>query len=203
MVGHFIRKWIPVPLDYSRVVFFLSDLMIESIPRQKDGQSFGTHIISSRNDPWLKVLCKMFPEKYFHLRMSDESQRCYVTIVRGDLVAYAWITTSFCHVSEVNFNLIVGEGCLYIYDCYVETASRRQGLYSSLLLQILLDYKGINSPVRYHTACIGAEPGNKASTTAIKRIGFKKLTCVRYLRCGKIFHWHGAAPLITSMGSET
>lgn len=201
MIRFNIRTFIPSFLEYRSVAFFLLDVRRELPQPTSSDLWFDSHVIASMEDGWLKELCDTWPDKYFHLRMRHEGERCYIALVDGKLAAYAWVTSCFCHVSEINLSLSVGTGYLYIYDCFVIPEWRSRGIYSALLVKIVDDFRHHPGGAIYHTACIGADPRNLASVAGIKRAGFAEYTRARYVRAGKFSHCHGMNELSARMRS--
>ncbi|MDP1930785.1 MAG: GNAT family N-acetyltransferase [Gammaproteobacteria bacterium] len=202
MLYRAIRKLTPVGIDYQSVVFFLLDLKQRTFPLSEASRPVACHIIDSTQDQWFRILSLAYPAQQFHLRMQHDCQQCHIAIVDGNLVGYAWVTTSPCHISEINFTLPVGLGRLYIYDCFVESAYRGQGIYQSLLMTIIADYRKRRWPNQYRTACIGAEPDNTASILGIKRAGFEEFTRARYVHVGQFSRWYGVNSLIAHMSAN-
>ena len=197
-----IRKLIPAGIDWETLVFYTLDLRHAPAPSEKTSQPLEYHIIESPEDSWLTVLCDAYPLKKFHLRMIHDCQQCYIAVLNGQLVAYAWVTTSSCYVSEISFHLPVGPGCIYIYDCFVRADSRGMRIYNTLLSKILTDYSLPRWPESYDTACIAVDPGNTTSMRGIKRAGFAEVARVRYLRLWAFARWYGARGISERMSAE-
>lgn len=196
-----MRKPTPTGFDWQSLAFYTLDLQQSFTPLHSDHESqpLDYHIIESPADSWLAILCDRYPQKQFHLRMIHDCQQCYIATMSGQLAAYAWVTTSSCHVSEINFNLPAGRGRIYIYDCFVGPDFRRRGIYNALLIRILTDYRLPRWPDGYDTAWIAVQPGNTASVRGIRRAGFGEFARVRYVRLGAFTRWYGARNLIERM----
>lgn len=198
-----MSKLTPAGFDWQSIAFFMLDLKRKFTPSASShlAQPLEFHIIETLDDNWLAILCAAYPHKQFRQRMIQDCQQCYIAVLHGELAAYAWVTTSTCHVSEIDFDLPVGPGRIYIYDCFVLTEYRRLGIYNALLMKILADYRLPRWPNSYYTACIGVEPRNTASVRGIRRAGFKEFTRVRYLHMGAFSRWYGARSLIERMSA--
>lgn len=196
-----IRKLTPAAIQWQSIAFFRLDLQKEvtAAPSDNTLQTLDFHIIDSPEDNWLAELCYSYPHKHFHLRLIHDCQQCHVVEINGMIVAYAWVTTSSCHISEINFHLSVRPGSIYIYDCFVHAAHRQLGIYQTLLAKILADYRLPRWPERYHTAWIAAEPSNTASVRGIERAGFEESAMVRYLQLWAFTRWYGANSLEETM----
>lgn len=206
-----IRKLTPVGCDWEILAFYTLDLQRKFIPQRTeecwqaldypiiDYPVIDYHVIESPEDSWLAALCDAYPRRQFHLRMIHDCQQCYIAAINDQLVGYAWVTTSSCHVSEINFHLPVGPGRIYIYDCFVRADCRKQGIYHSLLSRILADYTLPRWPRRYETACIAVEPDNMTSVRGIRRVGFEEFSRISYLHLWAIERWYGARGLTEYM----
>ncbi len=209
MLYRILKKLTPPGLHWGSVVFFALDmkrkrkLLTSFRPSGHEPPPVEYYIIDSSADRWLDVLCDAYPEKQFRQRMLEEGQRCYIAILDGKLAAYAWVTTASCCVSEIEFQLPVGPGRLYIYDCFVRADYRGQGLYTAVLMKIVADYRLHRWPSRYELACICAEPGNTASIRGIKRAGFEQLGQVTYFRIGRFSRSYGAQILVEQMSAAS
>ncbi|MDO9318389.1 MAG: GNAT family N-acetyltransferase [Gammaproteobacteria bacterium] len=209
MVYRILRKLTAAGIDWRSIVFFMLDMQRKGTalppespsdrPSDKLPQHLEYHIIDSIADSWLKVLCDAYPQKQFHLRMIQDCQQCYIVLLGDKLAAYAWVTTSTCRVSEIDLQLQVGPGRLYIYDCFVRADYRGQGIYSALLKKIIADYQLRRWPNRYDTAFIVAESSNTASIRGIRRAGFDEFAQVRYLHMGSFSRWYGVEGLSARM----
>lgn len=203
MFRRIIRKLLPAGVEFNSIEFFQCDLRSVSEQPLLAGKTISFHIVDSIEDQWLQVMCDNFPEKHFSQRILDDLQQCYIVIVNGQLAAFAWITTSSCLVSEINFNLDVGARSFYIYDCFVISHYRRQGFYRALLTKILADYRVRHGADYFRTVYIASEPGNIPSIRAIMRVGFERFANVRYLHMGQVSRWYGVTDLLRSIQSKT
>jgi GNAT superfamily N-acetyltransferase len=196
MFRKIIRKLLPVGVEYKSIIFFRSDLIHEPHNRLTSRKVFESHIISKREDQWLKTMCSDFPVKLFMERIEGDRQHCYIAIDNGHLAAFAWVTSSPCLVSEINFYLDVGARNLYVYDFFVKSQYRRQGYYRALLTKILEDFRIQNSEDFSRTVYIGAEPVNVASIRTIEGVGFEPFANVKYLHFGQKSRWFGVAEIM-------
>ncbi len=203
MIKRILRKLTPAGMDWQSIVFFMFDLQrgMPPLPPKRQLPPLKYHIINAPEDPWLTVLCEAQPQHQLHLRMIHGGQQCYIAILNGEWVAYAWITSAPCHVSEINFDLPIGPACIYIYDCFVRADCRGLGIYKTLLLKIVGDFRLLRWPRYYEVACIGAEPENTASVRGIRHAGFEEFARIRYLRLWKHSRWYGVRELVKRMSA--
>lgn len=181
-----VKNLTPPGTVYRSIVFFTFDMADIETTFMAVNPTIECHIIDSPQSSLLQRLCQAYPEKKFSRRMTHGDHQAYCIVICGKIAGFAWATTSPCVVSEIGFTLTPGPRHFYIYDCYVSTEFRGQGLYTALLRQILIDYKTRHSTdIGFRTACIAAEPGNKASIRGIKSVGFEEFTRARFLRFGQ------------------
>lgn len=206
-IFHRIVKKLNSPgLQYQSLIFFAYDMKKTLEPAGKyvlsrTNGALEFHAFDSTLDPLLTKLCVKYPDKRFYRRMKHGYQHCYVLIDKNEIVAYAWVTTSTCYVSELDFMLPIGLGRFYIYDCFVDEAFRGRGLYQALLGKIIADYATLRWPGQFTAACIAAEPGNIASIRGIRRAGFKEFARARYIQIGKATRLYGVNTLVSFMNS--
>lgn len=196
MFRRIIRKLLPIAVEYKSVVFFRCDLMREPLQSQIPGSTFESHIIDTVEDRWLKAMCGDFPSKLFSQRVVSDRQRCYIAIDKGQLAAFAWVTSSPCLVSEIKFQIDVGASNLYVYDCFVNLEYRRRGYYRALLTKILADSRIGHKEDCSRTVYIASEPVNNASIRAIESVGFEPFANIKYLHIGQNSRWFGVTKLI-------
>lgn len=198
MLYKIIRKLSPRGASFESIVFFKLDLATRTHSTLTGEQFLPVeyHVINSTDDKWLHILCDSYPDKEFRARLFPHCHECLIVTLHGNLVAYAWITTSFCHLSEIEFDLPVAPGQLFIYDCFVHPGNRGRGIYSALLLAILAKYTLRGGDESCRVACIGAARDNKASIKGIKRAGFAEYGSITFLRLWRLSRWFGVEKVL-------
>lgn len=186
MLYRITRKLMPPGMQFSSIVIFaikLDNTITETVP---GGDNLQYQCVVSPQDSLLTLLTDAYPARQFRLRLLQGTQQVYLITARGQLAAYAWVTTSGSDISEIHFSFKVSKGSLYIYDCYVTPEFRGQGLYKALLRKILSDYSRMScSGEPFRTASIAAECGNTASLRGITSIGFREIARATYISVGR------------------
>lgn len=142
------------------------------------------------------VLVETFPEKDFSSRLKKKGWQCYVASSNDKIVAYAWVITEDCFISEINYHFKLSLDEIFIYDCFVCPEFRGKGIYPNLISRIVNDNLEVTGAedIRKHnskvnTAYIGVESSNKASISGILKAGFIELNRVNYLQWRSFQRW--------------
>jgi GNAT superfamily N-acetyltransferase len=128
------------------------------------------------------------------LERLESGRRCFVAIVDGRIVSYAWVSSGCEHVGELERVFALPDGDCYIWDCATAPDQRGRHLYTALLSHILFRLK--REGVR--RVWIGASRANRYSTHGIVRAGFSPALMTTYLRLGRVRYlrlvWPPSAP---------
>ncbi len=101
-------------------------------------------------------------------RRLESGRRCYGAWVDGRLAAYGWVSFDEEWIGELRLELQLETGEAYIWDCVTLPEFRQKGLYSALLVYIVIE-------LRKESTCriwIGADLENLPSQKGIARAGF-------------------------------
>jgi len=146
-------------------------------------------LIHSINDPLLRQLCAVWPDKPFAARLAEPGRYCWVALQDERIAGYAWVACAALSIDEIgcDFNPVQGE--CYIHDCFVVPACRGAGLYPYLLARVLQDCSTLDDSL--HSAVIGVVATNRASLRGIRKAGFSEFARIRHLQCGSRRWWWG------------
>jgi GNAT superfamily N-acetyltransferase len=102
------------------------------------------------------------------LQRFESGRRCYTAWVGEQLASYGWVSFAEEHIGELNLQIRLLPGEVYVWDCATIPAFRRNGLYSAVLGFVIkeLHAEGLCR------AWIGADMDNKPSQQGIARAGF-------------------------------
>jgi ribosomal protein S18 acetylase RimI-like enzyme len=189
-------------VEYRSVSLFSYDLKKYPVADSLNNQMIEYRAYGSVSDPIMTDLAEAYPARNFEQRMTLSGQQCYVALEKSKVLAFGWVSTSPCYISEVHMTLAVGRGRIYIYDCLVQPDHRGRGVYQNLLRKILHDYSDQQLPEQYRTAYICVEPRNTASICGIRRAGFCSVSNVRYARVGSVSYIMGAKKLTKIMDAD-
>lgn len=195
------RRLMPPCVDYRSILFFNLRLGRHPVRARRCRVDLEIFEFNSIEDSLFRFMCASFPERNFRARMDCGNQRCHVALVANRMAGFGWVTTSPCHVSEIDFTLPLGTGRFYIYDCFVCPEFRGMGVYQTLLSKIVAVYGSQDRSDCFDTAWIGVEPDNVPSIKAIRRVGFQAAVRVRHLRVGRVCGLFGADRLAVLIGT--
>lgn len=107
----------------------------------------------------------------------------FIAIWNGMTVGYLWASLQKkVHIKEVEREISLNTGEVYLYDGFVLLSFRRKGLFKKLLEEALRYFKSRNM----EKIIAGSLTNNKASEKAFKALGFRPF---RLLKLVKIFRF--------------
>jgi hypothetical protein len=112
------------------------------------------------------------------LRRLKAGKQCYVAFVENELAAYGWVSFVEEHIGELNLEVRLLPGEVYIWDCATAAEFQGRRLYSGLLSYMIRELysQGLCR------AWIGADLDNVVSQRGMARAGFQHVADLAFER---------------------
>jgi GNAT superfamily N-acetyltransferase len=109
-------------------------------------------------------------------------RRCFGLRVADQIVAYGWATRGVEHVGELERDFRLRADEIYVWDCATLPAWRGQRCYTTLLNDMLHQFRQEGLP----RCWVGASRHNRPSIQGIVHAGFEHVLDVLYRRWGPV-----------------
>jgi len=167
---------------------------LRDFPASPSANDSVTHVmrIDDVSSEAFRRLCRKYPDKRFYERLRRKAQHCFVALRDNTIAGYAWATTDDLYIDEIACMYPVAPDEIFIYDCFVDAASRGLGVYPSMLEFIIRESHQRDGNLK--SAGIAASALNRASIRGVLKAGFVEQKRIRYVECLQKQKWWGFNP---------